>query len=62
MPKSTGKKGAKKIGRNLRKPACARYRNEMRWVKNKIKKLKRHLKKHPNDRVAIKAKEANRNG
>jgi len=55
MASSTGKKGGKKFGRNLRKPSCARYRNEMRWIKNKVKKLAKHIKNHPADLVAIKA-------
>jgi len=52
---STGGKGARKIGRNMRKPSCARYRNELRWLKNKARKLKRHLKRHPTDQAAIRA-------
>jgi len=52
---STGGKGARKIGRLLRKPAHKRYTFERRWEKNKIKRLKRHLKRHEGDKVAIKA-------
>lgn len=36
--KATGGKGSKKIGRSKRKPAHARYNNEGRREKNKIKK------------------------
>lgn len=38
------------IGRNKkRNPSSVRYTNEQRWIKNKINKLKKHIKKHPND-------------
>lgn len=55
MASSTGKKGNRKAGRNMRKPTCARYKAEMRWLKNKAKKLRKHLKKYPNDTTAIRA-------
>lgn len=55
MKKETGKKGAKKIGRNMRKPTCARYTREFRWVKNKLRDLKKHLKRHPRDLCAKRA-------
>ena len=47
-----GKEGKKsrKHGRNLRSPAMKRYHAEYRDRKNKLKKLVRHLKKHPNDK------------
>lgn len=38
----------RKYGRNRRKPAKVRYTNEMRWITNKIKKIKKYMKKHPN--------------
>lgn len=31
------------------------YKLEMRWLKNKIRKLKKHLKRLPNDNCAVKA-------
>lgn len=38
------------IGRNKkRNPSSVRYTTEQRWIKNKINKLKRHIKEHPND-------------
>jgi len=43
----------KKGGR--RSPSNARYAIEMRWRKNKIKKLKRHIKSHEKDNCAISA-------
>jgi ribosomal protein S15P/S13E len=49
--KSTRKKGKKgrKIGRCKRHPAAARYTGEKRWTTNRIKRIRRHLKKYPND-------------
>ena len=52
---STGKSGQRKHGRLLRKPAHKRYNTEVRWLKNKIRDLKKHIKSHPNDKIAIKA-------
>ena len=52
---SSGKKGGKKIGRGFRSPAHVRYTNSARWITNAIRRLKRHIKKQPNDKVAIKA-------
>lgn len=46
-----GKKG-RKIGRNLTK--CAWYRNSKRREKNKIKKIKKHLKRHSQDFMSAK--------
>jgi len=43
--KSKSGGGKRKYGRAARKPAHVRYNNEMRWIKNKIKKAKRHSKK-----------------
>ena len=61
MASSQAKKGGKKIGRLLRKPAHARYVSMNRCLTNKIRKIKKHLKKcidskgHANDKVAIAA-------
>lgn len=39
-----------KYGRNKkRNPSSVRYTSELRWLKNKAKKLAKHLKKHPAD-------------
>jgi hypothetical protein len=43
--KSKSGGGKRKIGRAARKPAHVRYNNEMRWIKNKIKKAKKQAKK-----------------
>ncbi len=55
MPKTTAKAGKKgrKFGSN--KVFCERYRAENRRLRNKIKKLKKHLKKLPED---VQAQEA----
>ena len=58
---STGKKGGKKYGRLLRSPAHARYVTMNRCLTNKIRKIKKHIKKcvdskgRANDNVAIAA-------
>lgn len=46
------KKGKKnrKFGNN--KVYCTRYKNEGRQEKNRIRRIKRHIKKQPNDLVA----------
>lgn len=49
-------KGQRKAGRN--KIPCQRYRNEMRQEKNKLRRLRRHLKRHPNDTPAVPVMEA----
>ena len=36
--------GARKIGRSARKPAHKRYNAEMRWVKNKMRKVKKQAR------------------
>jgi len=43
-----GKKN-RKHGRYSRHPSSVRYRAERRWERNKVKKLRKHLKSHPND-------------
>ncbi len=40
----------------INKPKRVRYRTEKRWIPNRIKKLKRHLKKYDDkDKQAIEA-------
>lgn len=58
MPASTGRKGGKKIGRGFRSPSHNLYTSQCRWIANRIRRIKRHLKRHPNDKVAIKALKA----
>ena len=52
---STGKKGGKKVGKGLRSPAHQRYVNEGRRKQNKIRHIKKHLKRCGDDQVARKA-------
>ena len=52
MASSTGGTGGRKIGRGMRSPAHTRYVNENRREKNKIRRAKKHIKKHPNDLTA----------
>jgi hypothetical protein len=52
---STGKKGNKKYGRLLRSPAHSQYIRMNKCLSNKIRKLKKHIKKCANDNVAITA-------
>ena len=55
MPSSTGKGGRRKFGRGLRSPASKRYVAEGRRETNKIRKLKKHIKDHAKDKIALKA-------
>jgi len=55
MKAEVGKKGGRKIGRLLRKPSHNRYNAEMRYEKNKVRRAKRHVKRHPNDKVPVHA-------
>jgi len=43
MPQKVGKRSKRS---KVNKPARSRYRAEKRWIPNKIKKLKRHIKKY----------------
>ena len=52
---STGKRGGRKIGRSMRSPSHARYVNEGRRERNKIRRIKKHLKRCGDDQVARKA-------
>lgn len=53
MGSSSGKKGSKKVGRCIRKPSHIRYNNLNMRLRNKIRKLKKHLKFHPKDGCVI---------
>ena len=46
--KGGGKSGTKKYGRN--KVKCERYRREHRREKNKLRRLRKLVKTHPNDK------------
>lgn len=43
-----GKKG-RKIGRYGKHPSSLRYKGERRWEKNKVRRMRRHVKHFPND-------------
>ena len=45
----------RKYGKNLKDPAMIRYIAEGRVFKNRERRLRRHLKKYPEDNVAFKA-------
>lgn len=48
MPKKTrGGKKNRKHGRWLRKPSYKRYLAEHRWARNKARKIKRMMRRHP---------------
>lgn len=55
MASSGGKKGGRKVGRGMRSPAHTRYTNEGRRETNKINRIKKHLKRCENDKIALKA-------
>lgn len=48
--------GSRKIGRNKMKAGI--YKNEGRREKNKARRIKKHLKRHVNDRQSAKRLEA----
>ena len=54
LVKKGPKKGQKgrKVGRNLKK--CAKYKALGMRIKNKIQKMLKHIKLHPNSKDAIK--------
>jgi len=55
MPAKVGKRSKRS---QINKSKRVRYRTEKRWVPNKIKKIKRHLKKYGDkDKQAVKALE-----
>lgn len=47
------KGGARKKGRNIAK--CANYKSLGKRERNKRRKVSKHLRRHPNDRDAIKS-------
>lgn len=49
--KQTGssKKRGKRYGKKRESPSMIRYTMGRRWVANRIRRLQRHLKRHPND-------------
>lgn len=49
--KQKGKKN-RKIGRYSKHPSSQRYKAEQRWIRNKVRRMTRHLKYYPNDEQA----------
>ena len=47
--------GTRKIGRGMKSPAHSRYNTMGRREQNKAEKLRKHLKKYENDKIAEKA-------
>lgn len=46
-------RGARKLGRIRKSPQNLRYKNERRHEKSHVKRIAKHLKRHPNDKVAV---------
>jgi ribosomal protein S15P/S13E len=59
LAKAGGKKKAKggkknrKIGRYAKHPSSMRYKGEMRWIRNRLRRMERHLRNYPNDSQAV---------
>ena len=49
--KKGGKKG-RKIGRYAKHPSSMRYKGEQRWIRNRIRRIERHIRNYPNDTQA----------
>ena len=49
----TGRKKGRKVGRSRVK--CAAYRSSRRREINKARKIRKHIKNHPNDLIAVAA-------
>ena len=58
--KSKSGGGKRKYGRAARKPAHVRYNNEMRWIRNKIKKIKKQEKFEAKKQATLEGKKLNR--
>lgn len=44
--------GARKYGRYNTHPSSMRYKGERRWERNRVRRMERHLREHPNDAQA----------
>ena len=47
--KNAGGKKNRKIGRYSKHPASMRYKGEQRWIRNRIRRIERHIRNFPND-------------
>lgn len=54
--KKEGKKN-RKLGRYARHLSSMRYKAEKRWIRNRVRRIERHLKRYPNDKQAARALE-----
>lgn len=50
--KAKGGKKGRKIGRYGKSPSCLRYRGEMRWIANRLRRMESHLRRYPADSQA----------
>lgn len=62
VPLARGKKGGRKKGKKNRKwgryekhPSSVRYRAERRWIRNRQRRIQRHLRRYPKDAQAQRA-------
>lgn len=51
-PRRRGGKKNRKHGRQKRRPAYKRYNAEARWITNKMRKLRRHMRRYIRDKQA----------
>jgi hypothetical protein len=58
--KNAGGKKGRKIGRYAKHPSSMRYKGEQRWIRNKVRRMMRHLRRYPNDAQARNLLAANR--
>ena len=45
--------GARKYGRYKTHPSSMRYKGEQRWLRNRVRRIMRHLKRFPADLQAV---------
>lgn len=46
------KKKSANSGKQRNKPSQKRYTSEKRWERNRVRRMKRHLRNYPNDQQA----------
>jgi hypothetical protein len=50
--KGAGGKKNRKIGRYSKHPSSMRYKGEQRWIRNRVRRMERHIRRYPNDAQA----------
>lgn len=50
--KQKGKKN-RKIGRYAKHPSSMRYKGEKRWIRNRLRRMERHIRHFPEDVQAV---------